>query len=235
MGGYSTSISLPEKADLVVAEICGSVASEEGLYATMQDARNRFLKRPDDPLSFIPTRVQTYAAPASYALHYVLGPPQYDWEKLGEPVRFNCQVQTVQLLSDPQLIEDIGFDQDLPVPGKVQPLVPLTFNISADRLKAGEQAYRDELTREGAGEEEANTLSKNVARSLSGLACWPQLILDTEGQLVVRSRGPSGEARKSHWQTVVPILSSRPVPVQPGSIVNLAFSEELSKVPNKPL
>ena len=39
--GFSTSISLPEKVDVLVAEIAGSVASEEGCYATIRDAQAR--------------------------------------------------------------------------------------------------------------------------------------------------------------------------------------------------
>ena len=97
-------VSLAEKVDLILAEIVGSVASEEGLYATIRDAqaRNalsavdaptrrsyercdapgdraaqaRHLKRPYDASSYIPAGCQTLAAPASYALHYALGPPQ---------------------------------------------------------------------------------------------------------------------------------------------------------------
>lgn len=86
--GFSTAVTLPEKADLLVAEIVGSIASEEGLHATMRDAQARHVKRPYDPASYIPNRCQTVAAPATYALHYALGPPQFDWGKLkGEPVR----------------------------------------------------------------------------------------------------------------------------------------------------
>eukprot|EP00966_Prymnesium_polylepis_P312746 7226942-Prymnesium_polylepis.1 len=89
--GFSTEVKLPEKADLVVAEIIGSIASEEGLHATIRDAQARHVKEPSAPGSFIPARCQTYAAPASYALHYVLGPPEFDWTKLKEPVRLNCR------------------------------------------------------------------------------------------------------------------------------------------------
>jgi SAM-dependent methyltransferase len=76
--GYSTEVTLPQKADLVLAEIVGSVASEEGLCATILDVQRRHAKRPNDPRSFIPNRVQTWCAPASYALHYALGPPEFD-------------------------------------------------------------------------------------------------------------------------------------------------------------
>ena len=66
------------------------------------------MKRPYDPTSYIPFRCQTLAAPATYALHYALGPPQFDWAKLGgEPVRLNCRDETLQLLAEPQLLEDV--------------------------------------------------------------------------------------------------------------------------------
>ena len=94
--GFSTSISLPEKVDLLVAEIAGSVASEEGAFATIRDAQQRLVKRPADPSSYIPYACQTIGAPASYALHYALGPPQFDWSKLKEPVRLNWCARTRQ-------------------------------------------------------------------------------------------------------------------------------------------
>ena len=80
--GLSTKITLPEKVDLVVAEIIGSIASEEGLHATIRDVHERHVKNPESPASFIPAKVQTFAAPASYTLHYALGPPEYNGTKL---------------------------------------------------------------------------------------------------------------------------------------------------------
>lgn len=99
--GFSTDVSLPDgiKADFVVAEIVGSISTEEGAYGTILDAR-RFLKNPSDPNSWIPNRIQTYASPASYTLHDLFVPPAFDWSKLnGEPVRFNCRDEGLQLLS----------------------------------------------------------------------------------------------------------------------------------------
>ena len=67
--GLSTDVVLPEKADLLVGELVGSIASEEGLLTTMRDAAARLIKRPDEPSSYIPVRCQTLCAPAAYALH----------------------------------------------------------------------------------------------------------------------------------------------------------------------
>jgi len=48
------------QVDLVLAEVVGSVASEEGIVATIADARLRHVKYPNDQNSYIPARVQTW-------------------------------------------------------------------------------------------------------------------------------------------------------------------------------
>ena len=70
-------------------------------------------------------------------------------------------------------------------------------------------------------------LSAEVSRSLSGLAMWPRLVLDEEATLVVDSRGPLGEHRKSHWQTVLPLLAARPQPVEAGDSIEIRAAVEL--------
>ena len=45
--GFSTAITLPEPADLLVAEISGSVATEEGMCHSIRDARLRHMARPN--------------------------------------------------------------------------------------------------------------------------------------------------------------------------------------------
>ena len=60
--GFSTEVTLPEKVDLVVSEIVGSVASEEGLYATTADAHARHVLRPTRADSWIPPTVETWFA-----------------------------------------------------------------------------------------------------------------------------------------------------------------------------
>ncbi|KAH8047529.1 protein-arginine omega-N asymmetric methyltransferase [Aureococcus anophagefferens] len=65
--GFSTDVALPEKVDLVIFEIAGSIASEEGCC---DDARrDRFLARPDAPSS-IPHAYQTLGAPATDLCHH---------------------------------------------------------------------------------------------------------------------------------------------------------------------
>ena len=230
--GFTTSVSLPEKADLALAEIVGSVASEEGCIATIRDAQARLLKRPNDPESWIPQRAQTLGAPASYALHYSLGPENgFDWTKLKEPVRLNCRDETLALLAEPQLLEDISFaDANLPAAGAWRPVAsPTRWSIDADRIAKNEETYFAELKREGVKEAEAKPLAASVARSLSGVALWPRLILDSDGEFVCQSRGARGESRKSHWQTVLPLLSARPVDVTERSAVTLRYEVDLGR------
>ncbi|KAL1499717.1 hypothetical protein AB1Y20_012404 [Prymnesium parvum] len=224
--GLSTAVELPEKVDLLVAEIAGSVASEEGAYATIRDARARFLRRPFDPASYIPCACETLCAPASYALHYALGPPQFDWTKLKEPLRLNCRDETAQLLAPPQRVESLVFaDEQLPSSGRVRSA--LSWRVDGARLEANERTYYAELKREGAKEAEAAPLARAVARSFSGIAFWPRLLLDPEGTLVVESRGPQGEHQKSHWQTVLPLLAAKPVPVEPSQTIRVTFEADL--------
>lgn len=56
---------------------------------------------------------------------------------------------------------------------------------------------------------------------------WPRLVLDEEATLVVDSRGPLGEHRKSHWQTVLPLLAARPQPVEAGDSIEIRAAVEL--------
>lgn len=160
---------------------------------------------------------------------------QFDWTKLKEPLRLNCRDETAQLIAEPQLLEEIAFETALPPPGKLQPAKPLVFSVAADRLTANERVYLDELRREGAADNEAVPLAKSVATSVSGLACWPALVLDPEGELIVRSRGSHGEPQKSHWQTVLPLFCARPLPVHEGDQLVIMPTVELPERVDSPL
>ena len=125
------------------------------MYATIRDAQARLVKRPDLASSWIPNRCQTLAAPATYALHYALGPPAFDWGKLKEPVRVNCRGETLQTLAEPLVIEDISFaDLALPAVGTWRPSPPAaSFIVSGARIEANQDKYYAELRREGAKEQ----------------------------------------------------------------------------------
>jgi len=77
-------------------------------------------------------------------------------------------------------------------------------------------------------EEQAVDLSKQTANSISGVAFWPKLILDPAGEIVVESRGPRGEHQKSHWPTVVSLMTPTAVPVKAGQKFKFSESAEFA-------
>lgn len=226
--GFSTEITLPVKADFCIAEICGSVATEEGAYATIRDAHARLLNEPDNAANWIPNRIQTYAAPASYTLHNLFGPPEFDWMKLnGEPVRFNCRDPGLQLLADPVLVEDVSFNSIL---SKGQDDLmsmtrDITFTIDAKRMEQNQPLLYDEFRRGNSSPADSERLASETAHSLSGIALWPRLILGDD--ILIDSRAyQTGAPQRSHWQTVLPIMSARPVGGLTGGekvVVSLSF------------
>lgn len=234
--GFSTDITLPDgiKADFAIAEIVGSVASEEGAIATISDAHKRLLKYPTDASSWIPNRIQTYAAPASYSLHNLFKPPAFDWTKLnGEPVRFNCRDEGLQLLSDPELVEDISFPDILVLGKKGKEQRRIAFTVDGKRIDENIKKFNEEYTRGRVPD--AETLAIEAANSVSGVALWPRLLLD--GDIQINSRHyPDGAHQRSHWQSVLPIMSPEPVAVKGGDeiIVNFDFdvSSEVTTPPS---
>ena len=219
--GFSTEITLPEKADFAVAEIVGSVASEEGAYATIYDAHQRLVKNPNEASSWIPSRIQTYAAPASYTLQNLFLPPAFDWTKLqGEPVRFNCRDEGLQLVSSPVLIEDISFADITDKGFQKKQVKQVTFTVDGERVEKNRAVFLEEFQRGRVSD--AETLSSTAANSISGIALWPRLLLDDNVEVNSR-RYPDGGHQKSHWQTVLPIMSETPVPVKGGDEVSVTF------------
>lgn len=54
-------------------------------------------------------------------------------------------------------------------------------------------------------------------------------------RLIVESRGPKGEHQKSHWQTVLSVMSPRPWALQPGDALRIDRAEVTLAGPvNKP-
>ena len=227
--GYSTDITLPDnvKADFAIAEIVGSVASEEGVVATINDARLRLVKSPDDPTSWIPRGVQTLGAPASYSLHNLFLPPAFDWSKLdGAPVRFNCRDEGLQLLSDPSVVEDIQFAKMGKGSGgsTISGSRKLTFTVDGKRVEENAKKFNDEYIRGHVPD--ASTLAITAANSISGIALWPRLILDDD--ITINSRQyPDGNHQRSHWQTVLPIMSPIPVAVKGDDRITVDFEFEV--------
>merc|ERR1740120_536642 len=74
ISGDSLTVDLPERVDLVVSELIGSIASQEDVERIIRDAGRRFLKgdaRPEGNacVNMIPACCQTLVAPVRYARH----------------------------------------------------------------------------------------------------------------------------------------------------------------------
>lgn len=228
--GFSTDITLPEQADVCIAEIVGSVCSEEGAYATILDAHKRLVKNPTDDKNWIPSRIQTYGAPASYTLHHLFRPPGFDWNKLdGEPVRFNCRDEGLQLLSDPVLVEDISFaniESDA-----LQKKKQVVFTVDEKRIEENNKKFLEEMKRGRVVDAEGN--AQTAASSVTGIALWPRLLLSDDVEINSRHY-PDGGHQKSHWQTVLPIMSTEPVAVKGGDKIDVSFDFNVGEEVTKP-
>ena len=237
--GISTQVTLPEKVDVLVSETVGSIASEEGLYAAMMDAHARHVKRPTDPASWIPHRCQTLGAPCAYALHHGLGHPSFqflEWKPAVDgPPRPECDDETLWLLADPQLLEDVRLTHpaDLLAAGTHQLTPsPVTFTVDAARIATAEAKLSAGLVAEDADDADAEAFARLAARGLSGVAMWPRLELDDE--VVVDARGPGGEHAESSWPLLLPLLGEQPLAVAPGTALTVSLAVELSDAVETP-
>jgi hypothetical protein len=148
----------------------------------------------------------------------------------GEPVRFNCRDEGLQLLSDPVLIEDINFAD--PTNGKWK-RKDVSFTIDEERVKKNEAAFREEFKRGRLPKEEVETLSVATSCSFSGIALWPRLILDSATEVNSRHY-PEGRHQRSHWQTVLPIMNDTPVKLGGGDEVRVSFEFDVSERVTEP-
>merc|ERR1712127_304410 len=134
-----------------------------------------------------------------------------------EPVRFNCRDEGLQLLSDPKVVEDIEFanivqlEQQKRDNGRQK---EITFAIDGDRIELNKLELYTEFNQRGRlPKKEAATLADATSKSFTGIAFWPRLILDNNNSkstddIIVNSRSyPNGNHQKSHWQTVLPIMT----------------------------
>merc|ERR1712147_594848 len=167
-----------------------------------------------------------------------------DWSKIvgKDPIRFNCRDEALQVLAEPQLLEDVDFSQPLPsLPASVT--TSLTFPVSTTSLqnaqKGFERAFAEErqlqslLIDEQGKKMDAAATAASIGSKLSGLAMWPTLVCDgSEGTLIV-SRGRKGEAQKSHWQTVLQLMSDEPLAVSAGDSVSFDFEAKPEKAVTK--
>ena len=107
--------------------------------------------------------------------------------------------------------------------------------------------------RQGVELDDARLHARRAARGLSGLAMWPRLVLwggeggergagagagargELEGEIVVESRGTAADRSSTSWQTVLPLLDGRPLPVAPGQVVRARATVALPDAVDEPV
>lgn len=197
--GDALKIELPERVDLVVSELIGSIATQEGVEPIIRDAQRRHLKpggstllKPAACQQMIPARCQTCVAPVSYRDHKWVafkkgvqsrGKPEPESIR---PLRLLSDTKDLDFLAPPQFLED--------------------FNYCADESVAAVRAEDRRLQ---------FTLSPDVreaASRFSGFALWTRVVVDDVDVVEVGGQ-------KSHWAYVVALMSPDPVQLTvPGTI-----------------
>ena len=116
--GFSTdpSVELPMKADILVHELIGEIAGEEGVVAAILDAASRHLNPITSPPLSIPARTRTLVAPCNYPDEaYCAARPLAVLEAPGsaQVLKLPC-LPARTLLSAPQPFEDLRFEAAAP-------------------------------------------------------------------------------------------------------------------------
>ena len=121
LDGFSTDVELPrERAALLVHELIGEVAGEEGVVAAITDARRRFMDPIAPPPFSIPARTRSLLAPCEYpdATYVARFPPEL-LEAPGSGRALKCPglPQTCRLAAA-QAFEDLRFERGAPQPSQ---------------------------------------------------------------------------------------------------------------------
>lgn len=197
--GDSMNIELPERVDLVVSELIGSIATQEGVEPIIRDAGKRFLKEGGSDNGMIPARCQTCVAPIRYR-------GRSGWSRLaswGEglrsrghpepgsssPLRVRAADEaTLEFLSEPEVLEDFAYQRS-----------------SSGDAREEERVLRFNIPHAAAAD----------ACLFSGFALWPRVVLDDQDVIEVRGQPDS------HWAYVVALMSSQPVKVATPGVIEL--------------
>eukprot|EP00933_Yihiella_yeosuensis_P072246 TRINITY_DN80593_c0_g1_i1.p1 TRINITY_DN80593_c0_g1~~TRINITY_DN80593_c0_g1_i1.p1 ORF type:complete len:413 (+),score=96.25 TRINITY_DN80593_c0_g1_i1:52-1290(+) len=194
--GDSMSTELPEKVDLIVSELIGSIATQEGVEPIIKDATKRFVKESAKGSCgyMIPARTQTLVAPVRYTNHRAMkfaakrgvmsrGKPEPGTLR---PLRLRGKSNDIKFLSEPQVLED--FDFCFPDASAAQEQRKVTFDIPAEKAED--------------------------AKDFSGFAMWTRLVIDESHDVQVR-----GQKQTSHWAYVVALMADLPTPIPaPGKL-----------------
>eukprot|EP00434_Breviolum_minutum_P003712 symbB.v1.2.003267.t1/scaffold117.1/size318901/6 len=192
--GDSMKVELPEQVDLVVSELIGSIATQEGVEPIIRDARRRFLKESNGSqggsCGMIPARCQTCIVPVLYKgrsfLQRFTAP--FDGvrsrgkstEGSTPPLRIKSADEgNLDFLAEPQVLED--FD----------------YCAAANSPKQQKSTLEFPIKEEG---------------TWSGFAMWTRVVVDDQDVIEVRGQPDS------HWAYVVALMTRSPVSVDPGVI-----------------
>ncbi|CAK9005000.1 unnamed protein product [Durusdinium trenchii] len=188
--GDSMQVTLPEQVDLVVSELIGSIATQEGVEPIIRDARQRFLKESEGACGMIPARCQTCIVPVLYKGRSFLQRVTAPFEGVrsrgkpqagsSTPLRIKSADEgNLEFLSEPQVLEDFDYCAAANSPKKL-----------------------------------TSTLEFPVAQegTFSGFAMWTRVVVDDQEVIEVRGQPDS------HWAYVVAVMTRYPQSVEPGTI-----------------
>ena len=137
--GLSTNVTLPERADLLVHEILGEIASIEGAPHVIRDAQHRFLHEFPAPHS----RTSVPSSAASFICPCEMPDSEY-WESKDFPVILPPGTSTMKLTKFPRrlllsdtwlLMERMDFEKENGLP--LYQYHNCTFRVSRDGIFEG--------------------------------------------------------------------------------------------------
>lgn len=204
--GFSTDsdVVLPTKADLMVHELIGEIAGEEGVVAAVVDALRRHMVQPLSPPISIPARTRSLVAPCEYPdAAYCARLPAALLETPGcaRALKLPAIPMTTRL-SPPQTFEDLRFELGAPAASQAHNLRFVAAR--AGRLR-GLAVHVELFVGAGAGDAEAD-----VSSAWEG-SHWRTilLLLDdevavAEGQvMLVRTSAELAGAQPQYWFEVL--------------------------------
>lgn len=202
--GWSTKLTVPEPADVLVSEIIGSDPYAEGVLAFIRDAAERLCK-PD--ARFIPTSMDVLCTPVTV--------PVETWRLIRATPEALAEWQDRYQL-DFSGLASLAQDPE-------RPLVQVAAHKAAAWMALAEPARVARIDF-GHGQEESLRIETSIKVTKSGLAdgilAYFELDLTPGVQLTTR---PRADYRSSSWATTIwPV--SPPFEVQVGDVLGLRYS-----------
>jgi len=206
----SGQVKLPEKVDVIVSEILGSLAIDENILPTLLDAKKRFLKKGG---KIIPEQFSLYAVPVDFP----------SWTKtLARFKNFQCHSER----SEESSVSNLHFllhEIDTPMDVRAESMPPEFFLSKPQRL-----AQINLL--ENSNPSLNCQVDFNIERpgTLSGFAGWFETQL-----LGCHALSTAPTSAPTHWkQAFLPLKVSEPV--TPGKLLKFFFTSDPDRIPPGP-